>query len=349
MAADNFGRFLTGQMTAAGRVQPAKMLVIGGGVAGLSAMATAHSMGAIVRGFDTRPAVQEQVESLGAEFLKLDFKEDGTGVGGYAKEMSKEFHEAEVALFAQQCKEVDIIISTALIPGKPAPKLITRDMVASMKQGSVTVDLAAEAGGNIETTVPGELVRTENGVTCIGYTDLPSRLATQSSTLYANNVSRFFLSMTSSGTDSDAYFVNEEDEVVRGALVLHDGAMMWPPPPPPQPVAPPPQPAEAAAKVEEIVVSEEERMRERADAHYAETRARALTTTAALSSFLALGMASPNPAFSTMASTFSLAGIVGYQVVWGVQHSLHSPLMSVTNAISGLVRRSARSRTHGEW
>ena len=193
-AANQFGRFFTGQITAAGKVPPAKVLVIGGGVAGLSAIGTAKNMGAIVRAFDTRAAVKEQVQSLGAEFLEVSVKETGEGTGGYAKEMSKEFIKAEMELFSKQCKEIDILISTALIPGKPAPKLVKREMVESMKDGSVVVDLAAEAGGNIETTRPGELY-SYKGVTHIGYTDLPSRLPTQSSTLYANNISKYLLSM----------------------------------------------------------------------------------------------------------------------------------------------------------
>lgn len=197
-AANHFGRFFTGQITAAGKVPPAKVLVIGGGVAGLSAIGTAKNMGAIVRAFDTRAAVKEQVQSLGAEFLEVNIKESGDGAGGYAKVMSKEFIEAEMALFAKQCKEIDILISTALIPGKPAPKLIKREMIESMKAGSVVVDLAAEAGGNFETTKPGELYQYK-GVTHIGYTDLPSRLPTQSSTLYANNISKYLLSMGPKG------------------------------------------------------------------------------------------------------------------------------------------------------
>ncbi|VDK19746.1 unnamed protein product, partial [Anisakis simplex] len=196
-AANHFGRFFTGQITAAGRVPPAKVLVIGGGVAGLSSIGTAKSMGAIVRGFDTRSAVKEQIKSLGGEFLEVKIKEEGEGVGGYAKEMSKEFIEKEMQLFAQQCKEVDIIISTALIPGKPAPRLITKEMVSTMKPGSVLVDLAAETGGNIETTKPGELYTDSNGIVHIGYTDLPSRLPTQSSTLYSNNITKFLMSIGS--------------------------------------------------------------------------------------------------------------------------------------------------------
>ncbi|KAJ0150028.1 NAD(P) transhydrogenase subunit alpha, partial [Colletotrichum tanaceti] len=214
-ASNNFGRFLTGQVTAAGKIPPCKVLVIGAGVAGLSAIATARRLGAIVRGFDTRPAAREQVQSLGAEFIEVDIKEDGSGAGGYAKEMSKEFIEAEMKLFYEQACEVDIIITTALIPGKPAPKLITKSMLEVMKPGSVVVDLAAEAGGNCEKTKPGELY-TYKGIKIIGYTDLPSRLPTQSSTLYSNNVTKFLLSMS---PKEKAFGIDLTDEVVRGSIV----------------------------------------------------------------------------------------------------------------------------------
>jgi len=217
-ASNTFGRFLTGQVTAAGKIPPCKVLVIGAGVAGLSAIATARRMGAIVRGFDTRSAAREQVESLGAEFIEVDFKEDGSGAGGYAKVMSKEFIEAEMKLFHEQCREVDIVITTALIPGKPAPKLITKAMLGSMKPGSVIVDLAAEAGGNCEATVPGKLAN-YNGVSVIGYTDLPSRLPTQSSTLYSNNVTKFLLSLVPKDKKEKYYDVDLTDEVTRGAIV----------------------------------------------------------------------------------------------------------------------------------
>ena len=321
-AANNFGRFFTGQITAAGKIPPAKVLVIGGGVAGLSAIGTAKNMGAIVRAFDTRAAVKEQVQSLGAEFLEVSMKESGEGTGGYAKEMSPEFIKAEMELFAKQCKEVDILISTALIPGKPAPKLITKEMVESMKDGSVVVDLAAEAGGNIETTKPGELYRYK-GVTHIGYTDLPSRLPTQSSTLYGNNISKLLLSMGPKG----AFHLDMEDEVVRGSIILQDGKLMWPPPPPPaQPAAPPTQQPEAIkANTETTAVTP-----------FNATMKKALVTTAGLGGILGLGMISPTPAFSAMVTTFGLSGIVGYYTVWGVTPALHSPLMSVTNAISGI-------------
>lgn len=320
-AANNFGRFFTGQITAAGKVPPAKVMVIGGGVAGLSAIGTAKNMGAIVRAFDTRAAVKEQVQSLGAEFLEVSVAELGEGKGGYAKEMSKEFIEAEMALFAKQCKEVDIVISTALIPGKPAPKLISKEMVESMKDGSVVVDLAAEAGGNIATTKPGELYRYK-GVTHIGYTDLPSRLPTQSSTLYANNISKFLLSIGAKGH----FDVNLEDEVVRGSIILKEGKLLWPPPPPPE--APPQAPPTPTVAAEVITPKEVTPFRA--------TMNTALTYTGGFGSLLGLGMAAPNAAFGTMFTTFGLSGIVGYYTVWGVTPALHSPLMSVTNAISGI-------------
>eukprot|EP00197_Chlamydomonas_leiostraca_P003034 CAMPEP_0202868590 /NCGR_PEP_ID=MMETSP1391-20130828/10961_1 /ASSEMBLY_ACC=CAM_ASM_000867 /TAXON_ID=1034604 /ORGANISM="Chlamydomonas leiostraca, Strain SAG 11-49" /LENGTH=464 /DNA_ID=CAMNT_0049548775 /DNA_START=96 /DNA_END=1487 /DNA_ORIENTATION=- len=233
-AAHHFGRFFTGQITAAGRMPPAKVLVIGGGVAGLAAVGAAKSLGAVVRVFDTRSAVREQAKSMGAEFLTIDIKEEGEGQGGYAKEMSKAFIDAEMALFAAQAKEVDIIITTALIPNKPAPKLVLKSHVDSMKPGSVVVDLSAEAGGNCEYTVPGEVVRTDNGVTIIGYADLPSRLPTQSSTLYNNNIVKFLLSMGPFTTQKKGEFlIDYKDEAVRGALVLDNGTLSWPPPPPP--------------------------------------------------------------------------------------------------------------------
>ena len=321
-AANHFGRFFTGQITAAGKVPPAKVLVIGGGVAGLSSVGTAKNMGAVVRAFDTREAVKEQVQSFGAEFLEVDVKETGEGSGGYAKVMSKEFIEAEMALFAKQAKEVDIIISTALIPGKPAPKLISREMVESMKDGSVVVDLAAEAGGNIATTVPGEL-SVHKGVTHIGYTDLPSRLPTQSSTLYGNNVSKFLLAIGGKGH----FHIDLEDEVVRGSLVLKDGDKMWPPPPPKEV----PQPEQQQQQQPVPVVQAEV-----VDSPYGATLKQAMMYTGGLGSIVGLGAIAPSAAFNTMVTTFSLSGIVGYHTVWGVTPALHSPLMSVTNAISGI-------------
>ena len=245
-AANQFGRFFTGQITAAGKVPPAKVMVIGAGVAGLAAIGAAVSLGAIVRAFDTRPEVKQQVESMGAEFLELDFEEEGSGTGGYAKVMSREFIEAEMALFAEQAKEVDIIVTTALIPGKPAPELITADMVKSMQDGSVIVDLAAEQGGNCALTEPDKVV-TKHGVTIIGHTDLPSRLPTQSSQLYGTNLRHLLTDLT---PEKDGVInVDMEDEVIRGTTVIKDGAVTWPPPAPTLSAAPPAaKPAPAAGQ-----------------------------------------------------------------------------------------------------
>jgi len=318
-AAHHFGRFFSGQMTAAGRLPPAKVLVIGGGVAGLSATATAKNLGAIVRCFDTRPAVKEQVESLGGEFLEVKGLKLEEGTGGYAKEMSKEFIEAEMKLFAEQCKEIDILITSALIPGKPAPKLISRAMVESMKPGSVIVDLAAEAGGNVETTKPGETY-SYKGVVHVGVTDLPSRLSTQSSALYANNITKLFLSMVDK---ENKFYIDLADDVTRGCIITKGGDLLWPPPKLPGPPVQAPKPKPAVA--EKPVVDYEKA-----------TMNQALATTAGLSSVLAIGTLSSNPAFVAMATTTALAGTAGYQAVWGVTPALHTPLMSVTNAISGI-------------
>ncbi|KAJ1362453.1 Protein N-methyltransferase nnt1 [Parelaphostrongylus tenuis] len=303
------------------QVPPAKVLVIGGGVAGLSAIGTARGMGAIVRGFDTREAVKEQIQSLGGEFLTVPVREDGEGAGGYAKEMSKEFLEAEMALFARQCRDVDIIISTALIPGKPAPRLFTEDMIRSMRTGSVVVDLAAEAGGNIETTKLGECY-TKHGVVHIGYADLPSRLPTQASTLYANNISKLVMYMT----DKDAFKINLADEVVRSATVLHHGELLWPPP-----VIAEPSPTKSVKKDDTsktALVSTE-------ISPFVRTVRKTSAIAAGLGTLSLFGVLSPNVDFAAMTTTFALAGIAGYHTVWGVVPALHSPLMSVTNAISG--------------
>ena len=318
-AANQFGRFFTGQITAAGKVPPAKVLVIGAGVAGLSAIGTATSMGAIVRGFDTRPEVKEQVESIGAEFLELKFEEDSSGEGGYAKTMSKEFIEAEMALFAEQAKEVDIIITTALIPGKPAPKLITADMVKSMKQGSVIVDLAAEQGGNCELTQPGK-VASEHGVTLIGYEDLPSRLATQSSQLYATNLRHFLTDLT---PEKDGVLtIDLDDVVIRGATVTHQGKILYPPPRLPAPPVKPVAVVKAEPEVEQTAKS------------------RSWVTMAAIAlgglGILGLGNIAP-PSFMSHFIVFVLACFIGWQVIWNVTPALHTPLMSVTNAISSII------------
>jgi proton-translocating NAD(P)+ transhydrogenase subunit alpha len=321
-AAYAFGRFFRGQVTAAGKIPPAKVLVIGAGVAGLSAIGTAKAMGAIVRAFDTRPEVKEQVESMDAEFLMLDFAEEGSGSGGYAKVMSKEFIAAEMALFRAQAKEVDIIVTTALIPGKPAPELITADMVAAMKPGSVIVDLAAEQGGNCALTEPDKLV-VRHGVTIIGYTDLPSRLAEQSSQLYATNL-RHLLTDMCPARDGEIV-LDMDDEVIRGATIVAGGKITWPPPPPKTPA-----PAPAAATVKA------------APAPPPVPRARpawwgpALLLGIGAGALLGIGQFAP-PSFMPHFTVFVLACFVGYMVVWNVTPALHTPLMSVTNAISSII------------
>jgi len=321
-ASNHFGRFFTGQITAAGKVPPAKVLVIGGGVAGLAAVGQAKNMGAIVRAFDVRPAVGEQVESMGAEFLKVEIEEDGSTEGGYAKEMSKEFIEAEMKLFHDQCKDVDIVITTALIPGKRAPILIKKYMIDDMKPGSVVVDLASEAGGNIETITPGELT-VYNNVTHIGYTDLPSRLPTQASTLYSNNISKLLLSMAG---DKEHYYLDMADDVVRGSIVLNKGQLAWP-------ANPPISVAAAAAPKKGAAVAAKE---VKEPNHFGDALKQAATYTAGFGTINALGTSSPGPAFTNMSTTMALGTIVGYHTVWSVVPALHSPLMSVTNAISGI-------------
>ncbi|MEX2481001.1 MAG: Re/Si-specific NAD(P)(+) transhydrogenase subunit alpha [Gammaproteobacteria bacterium] len=318
-AAAQFGRFFTGQITAAGKVPPAKVMIIGAGVAGLAAIGAAKSLGAIVRAFDTRPEVKEQVESMDAEFLELDFAEEGSGQGGYAKVMSKEFIEAEMALFAAQAREVDIIVTTALIPGKPAPKLITAAMVESMADGSVVVDLAAEQGGNCELTVPGEITQA-HGVTIIGYTDLPIRLATQSSQLYGTNLRHLLTDLTPEKNGN--IVIDMDDEVIRGATVIKDGEITWPPPTPKISAAPA-QATPAAAPPPPV-----ERKRN-------PWTAVALLAGGALALW-SLGRVAP-PDFMSHFTVFVLACFVGYQVIWNVKPALHTPLMSVTNAISGII------------
>jgi NAD(P) transhydrogenase subunit alpha len=313
-----FGRFFTGQITAAGKVPPAKVLIIGAGVAGLAAIGAARNMGAIVRAFDTRPAVKEEVKSLGASFLELNFEEDGSGSGGYAKVMSKEFIEAEMKLFAEQAAEVDVIITTAMIPGKKSPVLITEEMVKSMKPGSVVVDLAAEGGGNCELTVSGE-VTVAHGVTIIGYTDFPSRLPTQSSRLYGNNLVKLVQLLG----NAEEFKINQEDEVVRGALVLDKGELSWPPPAVETSVAPKKMP-EPKLEGEEV-----------------EKKSNPLLSGGFLLGLLAVGLLAlgwkGSSEFLDQITVFVLACFVGYMVVWNVTPSLHTPLMSVTNAISGII------------
>ena len=320
-ASHNFGRFFTGQITAAGKVPPAKVLVIGAGVAGLAAIGAANSLGAIVRSFDTRPEVKEQVESMGADFLLLEFEEDGSGEGGYAKTMSDEFIAAEMALFAEQAKEVDIIVTTALIPGRPAPKLITTEMVKSMKNGSVVVDLAAEQGGNCELTVPHELTVTDNGVTIIGYSDLPSRLPNQSSQLYATNLRHLLTDMT---PEKDGQItIDFEDEAVRGATVIKAGEITWPPPAPKLSAAPAAKPAETAP----VVIEEPKKP---------SLIKQMLPVLIGALVLAGLGAVAP-ASFMSHFTVFVLACFVGYMVIWNVSASLHTPLMSVTNAVSSII------------
>ena len=322
-AAQHFGRFFTGQITAAGKIPPAKILVIGAGVAGLSAIGTAASMGAIVRAFDTRLEAKDQVESLGGEFLVLEFDDqDGSGEGGYAKTMSDEFIAAEMAMFAEQAKEVDIVITTALIPGRPAPELWTEAMVKSMKQGSVIVDLAAEMGGNCKLTEANKVVE-KHGVTLIGYTDLPSRLPTQSSQLYATNLRHL---MTDMCPDKDGQLVVDmDDEVIRGATCVKDGKVTWPPPPPKLSAAPKPaKPAEVtpAATADESTKNS--------------ALGPIIAFVVAAAALLGLGAVAP-ASFMAHFTVFVLACFVGYMVIWNVSPSLHTPLMSVTNAISSII------------
>ncbi len=321
-AAQHFGRFFTGQITAAGKIQPAKVLVIGAGVAGLAAIGAARSMGAIVRAFDTRPEVKEQVESMDADFLMLDFEddEDGAGEGGYAKVMSKAFIDAEMALFAEQAKEVDIIVTTALIPGKSAPKLITAAMVESMKEGSVVVDLAAEQGGNCELTERDQVV-VRHGVSIIGYTDLPSRLAAQASQLYGTNLRHLLTDMTPA--KDGQLVIDMDDEVIRGATVVNEGAVTWPPPAPklsaaPKQATPPPPPPVAEPDAPRSIVGP------------------LIATALGAGALLGLGSVAP-PSFMEHFTVFVLACFVGYMVIWNVSPALHTPLMSVTNAISSII------------
>ena len=330
-AGANFGRFFTGQVTAAGKVPPAKVLVVGAGVAGLAAIGTATSLGAIVRAFDVRPEVAEQIESMGAEFLFLDFKDsqDGAATGGYAAPSSPEFREAQLKLFREQAPDVDIVITTALIPNREAPELWTEDMVQAMKPGSVIVDLAAEKGGNCKLTVKDEKIVTENGVTIIGYTDFPSRMATQASTLYATNVRHMMADLT---PEKDGQIVhNMEDDVIRGATITHEGAVTWPPPPPKTA-------AIAAAKPKEKpkeLTPEEKRALEVAE-FKAATRSQVTLLAVGAALMLLVGAFAP-ASFMQHFIVFALACFVGFQVIWGVAHSLHTPLMAITNAISGIV------------
>ncbi|MCC7122101.1 MAG: Re/Si-specific NAD(P)(+) transhydrogenase subunit alpha [Gammaproteobacteria bacterium] len=321
-AAQHFGRFFTGQVTAAGKVPPAKIFIIGAGVAGLAAIGAANGLGAIVRATDTRPEVGDQIRSLGAEFVPVDYQEEGTGVGGYAKVMSEGYLKAQREMIAKQCKECDVVITTALIPGKPAPTLITAEMVASMQPGSVIVDLAAEQGGNCELTVPGEVVE-RHGVKIVAYTDLPSRMARQSSQLYATNLLKLIEDMTP-GKDG-TLVVNMEDEMIRGATVIKEGEITWPPPPPKlsaaqagaKPAAPPAPPPVKKPLIPKALQP-------------------LIVLGGAALALGWLGSVAP-PAFMAHFMVFVLACFVGYMVIWNVTPALHTPLMSVTNAISSII------------
>jgi NAD(P) transhydrogenase subunit alpha len=324
-AANAFGRFFNGQITAAGKIPPAKVFIAGAGVAGLAAIGTAANLGAIVRANDTRAEVADQVVSLGGEFVKVDYEEEGSGGGGYAKVMSEGFQQAQREMYAKQAKDADIIITTALIPGKPAPKLITAEMVASMKPGSVIVDMAGEQGGNCELTVPGEAV-VRHGVTIIGYTDLVSRLAKQSSTLYSTNLLRVTEELCK--TKDGVINVNMDDDAIRGLTVIKEGSITWPPPPPKLPaVAPQAKPATAAAAPKGHGHGGGEPM-----------SVKSLATVFGIGAlaFGLVGLYAP-ASFLSHFTVFVLACFVGYMVVWNVTPSLHTPLMSVTNAISSII------------
>ncbi|MBS3747076.1 MAG: Re/Si-specific NAD(P)(+) transhydrogenase subunit alpha, partial [Wenzhouxiangellaceae bacterium] len=331
-AGNNFGRFFMGQMTAAGKVPPARVLVVGAGVAGLAAIGTSVALGAITLAFDVRPEVAEQIESMGAEFVFLDFEEaqsDGAETGGYAAPSSPEFRQKQLEKFRELAPDVDIVITTALIPNRPAPELWTEDMVEAMKPGSVIVDLAAERGGNCALTRADEKVVTDNDVTIIGYTDFPSRMATQSSNLYASNIRHMVDDLT---PDKDGTpVIDMDDDVIRGALVTHDGEITWPPPPPKvKAIA-----AAAPKKKEPEETAEEKSAREAAELRKSLNRTGLMLGVGGLLC-LGLGTVAP-PSFMQHLIVFVLSVFVGYHVIWGVAHSLHTPLMAITNAISSII------------
>jgi NAD(P) transhydrogenase subunit alpha len=330
-AGANFGRFFTGQVTAAGKVPPAKVLVIGAGVAGLAAIGTATSLGAMTYAFDVRPEVAEQIESMGASFVFLEFEanQDGAATGGYAAPSSPEFREKQLAKFRELAPDIDIVITTALIPGRPAPKLWTADMVALMKPGSVVVDLAAERGGNCDLTVPDEKVVSENGVIIVGYTDFPSRMAAQASTLYSTNIRHMLTDLT---PKKDGVIVqNMEDDVIRGATVTHAGAITYPPPPPKIAAI-----AAAKPKPKEKELTPVEKRAVETAAFKLQTRNQIGMLAIGTAVMLLIGAYAP-ASFMSHFIVFALACFVGFQVIWSVSHSLHTPLMAVTNAISGIV------------
>ena len=330
-AGNNFGRFFTGQVTAAGKVPPAKVLIVGAGVAGLAAIGTATSLGAITYAFDVRPEVAEQIESMGAEFVFLDFEEsqaDGAETGGYAAPSSPEFREKQLEKFRELAPDMDIVITTALIPGRDAPKLWLEDMVAAMKPGSVVVDLAAERGGNCDLTVADEKIVSKNGVTVVGYTDFPSRMAAQSSTLYATNIRHMMTDLT---PEKDGNIVHDmEDDVIRGATVTHEGAVTFPPPPPKiQAIA-----AQKKEPVKEPTA--EEKLAAEAAAFKAATKQQVGLLTIGAVLMLVIGAYAP-ASFMQHFIVFVLAVFVGFQVIWNVSHALHTPLMAITNAISSII------------
>lgn len=331
-AANNFGRFFTGQVTAAGKVPPAKVLVVGAGVAGLAAIGTSVSLGAQVYAFDVRPEVAEQIESMGAEFVFLDFEEqaqDGAATGGYAAPSSPEFREKQLEKFRELAPQMDIVITTALIPGRDAPKLWTKDMVAAMKPGSVIVDLAAEKGGNCDLTIPDERHVTENGITIIGYTDFPSRMGAQASELYGNNIRHFMTDLT---PKKDGVVEHDmEDDVIRGATVTHDHDITWPPPPPKVAAIAAQKPKE---KPKEL--TPEERRAAEIAAFRAETKSQVGMLAGGGILLLLVGLIAP-ASFMQHFIVFVLACFVGFRIIWNVAHSLHTPLMAITNAISSII------------
>ncbi|MDP4033770.1 MAG: Re/Si-specific NAD(P)(+) transhydrogenase subunit alpha [Pseudorhodobacter sp.] len=343
-AGANFGRFFTGQVTAAGKVPPAKVLIVGAGVAGLAATGTATSLGAIVYAFDVRPEVAEQIESMGANFVYLDFAEaqDGAATGGYAAPSSPEFREAQLAKFRELAPDMDIVITTALIPGRPAPKLWLADMVAAMKPGSVVVDLAAERGGNCDLTVPDQKVVSDNGVTVVGYTDFPSRMAAQASTLYSNNIRHMLTDLTPK--KDGVIFHNMEDDVIRGATVTHDGAVTFPPPPPKIAAI-----AVQKAKPKPVELTPEERRTREVALFRKQTVNQVGLLAVGTALVLLIGAFAP-ASFMGHLIVFALSVFVGFSVIWNVSHSLHTPLMAVTNAISSIIILGALLQVgSGSW
>jgi H+-translocating NAD(P) transhydrogenase subunit alpha len=330
-AANNFGRFFTGQVTAAGKVPPAKVLIVGAGVAGLAAIGTATSLGAMTYAFDVRPEVAEQIESMGAQFVFLEFEDnqDGAATGGYAAPSSPAFREKQLAKFRELAPEMDVVITTALIPGRPAPKLWLADMVKLMKRGSVVVDLAAERGGNCDLTVPDQKVMSDNGVTIVGYTDFPSRMATQASTLYATNIRHMLTDLTPK--KDGVIFHNMDDDVIRGATATHQGLTTYPPPPPKIKAI-----AAAAPKEKVKELSPEERHAQEVSAFKAATRQQILLLAIGTALLLLVGAVAPT-SFMGHFIVFALSCYLGFQVIWNVSHSLHTPLMAITNAISGII------------